>query len=289
MSNNTSLGYGTAYFALIFGSVTALGLPLNALSLWILLCRHSLTSPNIVFMVNLAVSDLLLVISLPMRVYYYASGTWPLGNFACVCTAMLFFSNIRSSSIFITFISVDRLLAVVYPLRSRLLRTSANAWRAVVLLWLFVLGLTLPESMSLYTFLGKENGSKCFEYDHRQDGLYPTAYVHVVLVFTMLAVNLVCTAMVYWTLRRHLKESSRVNNKLNVMVIYIMNLMMFSVFILPFSLVAFSRSRAVYLTPLTCLASCNCCLDPLLYYFSFDGFWKKDEDVEIPLQENSFR
>ncbi|CAB1430057.1 unnamed protein product, partial [Pleuronectes platessa] len=121
MSSNTSPGNGTEFnktypaFALIFGSVAALGLPLNALSLWILLCRHRLTSPNIVFMVNLAVSDLLLVISLPMRVYFYASGTWPLGNFGCVCTKMLFFNNIRSSSILITFISVDRLLAVVYP------------------------------------------------------------------------------------------------------------------------------------------------------------------------------
>ncbi|XP_060929398.1 lysophosphatidic acid receptor 4-like [Limanda limanda] len=288
MSNNTSLGNGTfegnSAFALIFGSITALGLPFNALSLWILLRRHSLTSPNIVFMVNLAVSDLLLIISFPMRVYFYASGTWPLGNFACVLTTMFFLDNIRSSSIFITFISVDRLLAVVYPLRSRLLRTSANAWRAVVLLWLFVIGLNLPESVSLYKFLGNLNGSYCFEYEHIQRrGVFPTIYVHVVLVFTMLAVNLVSTVMVYWTLRRHVKESSRVNNKLNVMVIYIMNLMMFSVFFLPFSLVAFSRSRAVYLTPLKCLASCNCCLDPLLYYFSFDGFWKKEMDVEIPL------
>ncbi|XP_062242345.1 lysophosphatidic acid receptor 5b [Platichthys flesus] len=294
MSSNTSLGNGAELnktypaFALIFGSVTVLGLPLNALSLWILLCRHRVTSPNIVFMVNLAVSDLLLVISLPMRVYFYASGTWPLGNFACVCTRMLFLNNIRSSSILITFISVDRLLAVVYPLRSRLLRTSTNAWRAVVLLWLFVVGLNLPESAEFYKSLSVLNGSNCFEYKRKGD-VYPTVYVHIALVFTMLAVNLVCTAMVSWTLRRHLKESSMVNNKLKVMVIYIMNLMMFSIFILPYSLVVSFKTRHVYLKQLTCLASFNCCLDPLLYYFSFDGFWKKEEDVEIPRQENRFR
>ncbi|XP_034459986.1 lysophosphatidic acid receptor 5b [Hippoglossus hippoglossus] len=290
MSNNTWQGNETALytkypvFALIFGSITALGLPLNALSLWILLCRHSLTSPSTVFMVNLAVSDLLLVITLPMRVYFYASGTWQLGSIACVCTTMLFRNNIRSSSIFITFISVDRLLAVVYPLRSRHLRTSANAWRAVVLLWLFVLGLNLPESVAFSKFLNGRNDSYCFEFRHISNRpVSTTTYVHVALVLTMLAVNLVCTAMVSWTLRRHLNESSRVNNKVNVMVIFIMNLTMFTVLFLPVSLIAFSNDVGVYLTPLTCLASCNCCLDPVLYYFYLDGFWKKEEDVEISL------
>ncbi|KAM7413599.1 hypothetical protein PAMA_020810 [Pampus argenteus] len=274
--NAAELEMSSTAFALVFGSVIVLGLPLNAVSLWILIRRHSLKSSNAVFMVNLMISDLLLVISLPMRVYFYATGIWPLSNMACIWITMLFRNNIRSSSIFITFISVDRLLAVVYPLRSRHLRTAANAWKSVALVWLLVLVVNIPESVVSIRVLNNLTKSTCFEIPRQQ---HPSAMVYLqpVLVITLLTVNIVSTAMVSYTLRRHLKESARVNNKVNVMLIFAMNLIMFTVFFLPVSLAVLWESD---ITPLVCLASVNCCLDPLLYFFSFDGFWKKPEDAD---------
>ncbi|XP_070762613.1 lysophosphatidic acid receptor 6-like [Enoplosus armatus] len=282
--NGTELEMRNTAYALVFGSVMALGLPLNAVSLWILLRCHSLKSPSAVFMVNLAISDLLLVISLPTRVYFFATGIWPLGNMACICITMLFRNNIRSSAIFITFISVDRLLAVVYPLRSRHIRTSSNAWKAAALVWLFVLILNIPESVNFMRFLNNNTESTCFEFNHYQSPpRSPIAYFQLVLVLTMLAVNIVSTALVSWTLHRQLSDSARVNNKVNVMLIFAMNLIMFTVFFLPLSLLIFFKNWKTALTPLLCLASVNCCLDPLLYYFSFDGFWKRRDDVDTSL------
>ncbi|XP_039646601.1 lysophosphatidic acid receptor 6-like [Perca fluviatilis] len=278
LENGTERDMRNTPYALVFGSVMMLGLPLNAVSLWILLRCHSLKSPSVVFMVNLAISDLLLVISLPMRVYFYATGTWPLGNKACIWTTMLFRNNIRSSFIFITFISVDRLLAVVYPLRSRHLRTTSNALKAVVLVWLFLFALNIPESVKFFIFLDTNNESTCFEF--RCNPPHILAHPQAVFVLTMLAVNIVSTALVSWTLHRHLNDSARINNKVNVMMIFAMNLMMITVFFLPVSLVVIFESWRHAHTPLICLASVNCCLDPLLYYFSFDGFWKRKEDVD---------
>ncbi|XP_037630514.1 lysophosphatidic acid receptor 6-like [Sebastes umbrosus] len=285
LENGTELDMRNTAYAVVFGSVMTLGLPLNAVSLWILLRSHNLKSPSAIFMVNLAISDLLLVISLPMRVHFYATGAWPLGRMACIWITMLFRNNIRSSAIFITFISVDRLLAVVYPLRSRHLRTASNALKAVGLVWLFVVVVNIPESVGFSRFLNDYNESTCFEFRHhlqyhqiRRGSVM--AYVLPALVFTMLAVNIVSTALVSLTLRRHLSVSARVNNKVNVMLVFAMNLMMFTIFFLPVSLFIFFKSWGPALTPLICLASVNCCLDPLLYYFSFDGFWKKKEDVD---------
>lgn len=277
---NTSVaenGWRNPAYSAVFGSVMTLGLPLNAVSLWILLCRHKIHSPSAVFMVNLAISDLLLVVSLPPRVFFYATGNWPLGNMACIWITMLFRNNIRSSSIFITFICVDRLLAVVYPLRTRHLRTTSNACRAVAVVWIFVVVWNFPEGWFFSVFLNSCEKCKCFEFPcpHELwlDHLQP------VLVLLMLTVNIVCTIMVSATLRRHVSESAKVNNKVNVMLIFIMNLIMFAVFFLPVSLVAVLQ-RWASRTALLCLASVNCCLDPLLYYFSFDGFWKRKEDVD---------
>ncbi|KAM4566921.1 lysophosphatidic acid receptor 6-like [Odontesthes bonariensis] len=277
----------TAY-ALIFGFVITVGLPLNAVSLWILLRHHSLKLPSAVFMVNLAISDLLLIVSLPMRVYYYAKGTWTFSNMTCIWVTMLFRNNIRSSSIFITFISVDRLLAVVYPLRSRHLRTSSKAWKGAALVWLIVLVVNVPESVGFLRHLSTLQNSTCFEFDAENDTsllqnetlTMATDYFQLVLLFAMLAVNIVSTAMVLWTVQRHQNESALVKNKVNVMLIFIMNLMMFTVFFLPVSLVVFFEN---FRPALSCLASLNCCLDPLLYYFSFDGFWKRKEEVDMSL------
>ncbi|XP_071328044.1 lysophosphatidic acid receptor 6-like isoform X2 [Trachinotus anak] len=264
-------------YAAVFGSIMVVGLPLNAMSLWILLRRHSLKSTSAVFMVNLAISDLLLVISLPMRVYFYATGTWPLSSRACNVITMLLRNNLRSSAIFITFISMDRLLAVVYPLRSRHLRTSSNAWRAAVLIWVFVLVVNIPESVFFSSSSGHHTDSTCFKWNPH---LYSSfVYFMCVVLFTLLAVNIVCTALVSWTLHKHLNESAKINNKVNVMLIFAMNLLMFTICFLPLN-VGIAMRAADAIIPLTCLATVNCCLDPLLYYFSFDGFWKKKQDVD---------
>lgn len=281
MSNSTGGGNCSVekcvVYAVAFGSVTALGLPLNALSLWVLVWRHSTSSPSAVYMVNLAASDLLLVISLPMRVYFYATGVWPLNDHACVWITMLFHNNIRSSSIFITFICVDRLLAVVFPLRSRHLRSSSRAWKAAGLVWLGVVVVNVPESVYFSQFLDNYTKTTCFEFE--PPPWSPTDYLQPALVLAMLAVNIVCTLMVSWTLCTHLSPSVMINNKVNVMLLFIMNLVMFAVFFLPVSLVTLHQSWKHFSTPLQCLASVNCCLDPVLYYFSFDGFWRKKEET----------
>ncbi|XP_051814322.1 lysophosphatidic acid receptor 6-like [Acanthochromis polyacanthus] len=277
--NNTTEDEPQPVYAVLFGCIMALGLPLNAVSLWILLRRHSLKSPNAVFMVNLAISDLLLVISLPMRVYVYATGNWPFSSTACLVTEALFYTNIRSSSIFITFISVDRLLAVVYPLRSRHLRTSTNAWKGAGFTWLILLVTSISVTVTLSG--QPPHNHTCFVPHDTNDTapkISSADFLDPVVVSILLAVNVVCTAMVLWTLRSHLSDSAKVKNKMNVMLIFVLNLLIFTICFLPVSISLVTVHNRL---SLICLAAVNCCLDPLLYYFSFDAFWKKKEDVEL--------
>lgn len=278
--------------ATAFGFAITLGLPLNAVALWILLHRHSLSSPNVVFMVNLVISDLVLAISLPLRIYYYATGMWGMGHMACIFSMMLFRNNIRSSSIFITYISVDRLLAVVFPLKSRHLRTSSNAWRAAAITWLFLLIMNTPESVYLIRVLREfeeeENKSVCFELGNKTNESTPIRLFQPVLVFNLLAVNVVCTALVSWTLFTHLSDFAKVNKKVNVMVIFVVNLLMFVVFFVPLSVFPVGpKILRENMKTVLALGSINCCVDPLLYYFSLDGFWRRKETASTHVSENS--
>ncbi|XP_026048462.1 lysophosphatidic acid receptor 6-like [Astatotilapia calliptera] len=209
MNTSNSSTEDDRVYAGIFGCIMVIGLPLNAVSLWILLRRHSLKSPNAVFMVNLALSDLLAIFSLPMRIYHHATGT-PLGIITCLFSVIIFRNNIRSSASFITFISVDRLLAVVYPLRSRHLRTSCNAWKGAALVWGVLLVVNIPEAKGFLEHLQNHTDHICFElHEYKSVTRSAIIYLQIVLLVTMLAVNIVCTVMVSWTLHKHLSDSAK--------------------------------------------------------------------------------
>ncbi|CAB1326061.1 unnamed protein product, partial [Coregonus sp. 'balchen'] len=91
----------------------------------------------VIYMANLALSDLLFTLSMPLRILSFVRGHRPYGHLACLVSGTLFSINLYSSSYFIMFISVDRFLAVIYPLRSHPLRTPGVAiwvvpWRCPV-------------------------------------------------------------------------------------------------------------------------------------------------------------
>ncbi len=264
--------------AVVYGLVLSVGLPLNTLSLWILLRTHGFRSPCAVLMVNLAVSDLLLALSLPLRVYFYATLQWPFGPATCTAALTLFRVNIRTSCIFITLISVDRMIALVFPLRSRSLRTSACALKSCALVWILITILCIPEIMRLYGSLEGCPNIPCFEIQASPKSSRVTAVSQAIFLLILLLVNIVSTVVVIIVLRKRPSAgAAKVNNKMNVILIFVVNMLVFIIFFLPFTLQLLTfndNNRGETLRALVCLASVNCCLDPLIYYFSLDSFWQ---------------
>jgi len=101
-----------------------------------------------VFVLNLAISDLTFLITLPMWATFTATGyRWPFGSFLCKACGGLVFFNLYTSIFFLTALSVDRYLAIVDPVRSRRYRTVAYARITCVLVWLFALALSVPHAL----------------------------------------------------------------------------------------------------------------------------------------------
>ncbi|XP_064811575.1 putative P2Y purinoceptor 10 [Oncorhynchus masou masou] len=113
------------------------GLCLNTTALWVL-CRHiSKKTKAVIFMVNLALADLLHVMSLPLRIHYYLTHTWPFGQTLCLFCFYLKYLNMYASITFLVCISVQRCVFLLQPFYARRWRRrydlliSATVWLVV--------------------------------------------------------------------------------------------------------------------------------------------------------------
>ncbi|MFT7808270.1 lysophosphatidic acid receptor 4-like, partial [Arapaima gigas] len=289
---NPMESHATASIIVFYSLGLLVGLPLNVLSLWVLLCRHGLQSPNTVIMTNLAVSDLLLILTMPFRIFFYAMSSWPFGDLACKAAILVWRINVMSSCFFITFISIDRMLALSYPLRSRTLRTPRLSWIACAVAWLIAVAHCLPEINCK-----KTSSNTCFNLSS-QDSFTrnstnspgqsarchsPPLFVIILIVclISLLVINLISTAAVIWTLHR--RQSGLTGHSVRKIILLLAScLFIFSFIFLPFVVTMLFSSLQeepnLQATEVTiAYASLNCCLDPIVYYLALGAFWKKKE------------
>lgn len=123
------------------------GIPSNAYILAFLRLRAKSFSAVILYL-NLALSDLLLLLSLPLRIHYHLNGNnWIFGEVSCRLIAALFYGNIYCSAQTIACISLKRYLAVARPfLYRRLAKTTLAAWTCLVV-WFLYAAAIVPELM----------------------------------------------------------------------------------------------------------------------------------------------
>ncbi|CAN9514762.1 unnamed protein product [Ophioblennius macclurei] len=136
----------TTIIPTIYSIISVLGIVGNALAVCVL--AHASASRRTVantFMLNLCVSDLLFLLSLPLWAVYYSRGYhWPFGQVACKICGALHTLNLYASIFFITCMSMDRYLAIVHPLRSQIARDPKRAQLLCVLVWILACACTAP-------------------------------------------------------------------------------------------------------------------------------------------------
>ncbi|XP_061920538.1 probable G-protein coupled receptor 132 isoform X2 [Entelurus aequoreus] len=155
MSNDScGLPLDTDVFGLtcIYGLVFSLGLPSNLLSLWGLyhLGRTGNGGCQRVYILNLLLSDLLQLLTLPLWILYLQGGhRWPYGPLPCELVGYVFYVNVYASVMFLCLIALDRCLAIVFPISSR--RYPVSPKYAHFKITTVALGFLLPCTILGYT------------------------------------------------------------------------------------------------------------------------------------------
>lgn len=134
---------------IVYGCNFVIGIVGNSMVVAVIYCYMKLKTVANIFVLNLAVSDLTFLITLPMWATFTATGYhWPFGGFLCKASAGLVIFNLYTSIFFLTALSIDRYLAIVHPVRSRRFRTVAYARITCVVIWLFAFVLSLPTALT---------------------------------------------------------------------------------------------------------------------------------------------
>ncbi|KAG7247044.1 hypothetical protein CRUP_023547 [Coryphaenoides rupestris] len=128
-----------------YGLAMLVGIPANAYILGFLRVKARTFSTALLYM-SLALSDLLLLASLALRVHYHLNGnSWVFGEAACRLVTAVFYGNIYCSAHTIACIGVKRYLAVVRPFLYRRLPRRALTVAACLAVWLLFAAAVVPE------------------------------------------------------------------------------------------------------------------------------------------------
>lgn len=128
-----------------FGLIGITGLLGNALVVLVVVSNQQMRSTTNYLILNLASADLLFVIfCVPFTATDYILTAWPFGDLWCKIVQYLIVVTALVSIYTLVLMSLDRFLAVVYPINSRLLRTERNTLKAITILWFVVVTSALP-------------------------------------------------------------------------------------------------------------------------------------------------
>ncbi|KAK2833286.1 hypothetical protein Q5P01_017175 [Channa striata] len=149
----------------IFGIEFIVALVGNLFALWLLFTREKRNwHTGVVLSCNLAISDLLYVLTLPLlTVYYSLEKHWVFGEAACKIERFLFTCNLYGSIFFIMAISVNRCVALTCPFFTRSRVEPVHAKLVSVIIWIIVGVISCPvlKFASVFKNSNNRNNTAC--------------------------------------------------------------------------------------------------------------------------------
>ncbi|NXN96161.1 GPR55 protein, partial [Rhinopomastus cyanomelas] len=259
------------------------GLVLNAVALSVFCCFWKKQTKTSVYMINLALADFSLLLSLPLKLYY---STRKAPGLLCSFIESLYFVNTYGSIFIIVCITVDRYICIKFPFEGR--AHQSPKW--AILICGFIWVATWLCSSPMYVFQNKLY-FECF--CNMSDEAWSPPNIISVEIFGFLiplSVLVFCSAQNIWILLSHRSQAiNKVEDSGSLRVI-ITNLVVFLVCFTPFHLAiglqclvrqqviedcSLKQAISLFIQLSMTLANLNCCLDAIFYYFAAKEFREK--------------
>ncbi|KAJ7335869.1 hypothetical protein JRQ81_013810 [Phrynocephalus forsythii] len=277
----------TVFLPMVYIFVFVVGLPSNAMALWVFFLRTTKRHPAVIYMVNLALADLLFVIWFPLKIAYHINGNnWVYGEGLCKVLVGFFYGNMYCSILFMTCLSVQRYWVIVNPiLHSR--KKSEIALVISVAIWVLILLGTIPLYLTDQTvYISNLNITTCHDVLPQALLAHDMYHYFLSLAIGVFLFPAVLTAVAYVlmikTLNASIMDANIGKKRKRAIRLIIIVLSMYLICFLPSNIVLLvhysqiknrgvSDTYAAYIT-LLCLSTLNSCIDPFIYYFVSKDF-----------------
>ncbi|XP_057689712.1 chemerin-like receptor 1 [Corythoichthys intestinalis] len=298
----------------IYSLAFILGLLGNGLVIWVTGFMMKKTV-NTVWFLNLAVADFLFTAFLPLSVVYIAlKFHWPFGAFMCKLNTAVSTLNMYTSVYILMVISIDRCVAVVFPVWAQNHRRVKRASHVSLCVWVVALILSIPP------FIFRDTGpatsgrdvTHCFNNYAFSDDDTPElnqlrlfrqkslALTRFFLSFVIpFSIIVACYAVIIHRIRKNANLVGRSSRTFKIIaaIIIVFFLCWAPFHILVLVEVASHELRSVVLlkvvmigSPIaTSLAYINSCLNPFLYVFMGQDFKDKAFKSILRALENAFQ
>uniref|UniRef100_A0A3Q0SNJ9 Coagulation factor II (thrombin) receptor-like 1, tandem duplicate 2 n=1 Tax=Amphilophus citrinellus TaxID=61819 RepID=A0A3Q0SNJ9_AMPCI len=281
----------TVFFPIVYIIVLVVGLPTNAMAIWVFLFRTKKKHPSSIYMGNLALADLLFVIWMPLKIHYHINGNdWIYGEPLCKVLVSFFYGNMYCSVLFIACLSMQRYWAVAHPL-SQQRKNNKIAIGVCVAIWAFIWLSSTPLYLYDHTAKLKDpNITTCHDVNFKNDSPFQSLnvpffyfiFMATVAFLVPCIVIVVAYAMLLRALGKSMEDSTAAKNRQKAVVLIVIVLVTFLVCFIPSNIMLVvhysllkdgqeNNGYSFYISTL-CLASLNSCLDPFIYYFVSEDF-----------------
>ncbi|KAL2294492.1 hypothetical protein Nmel_008224, partial [Mimus melanotis] len=277
----------TVFLPIVYIIVFIIGLPSNAMALWVFFFRTKKKHPAVIYMVNLALADLLFIIWFPLKISYHLNGNnWLFGEGLCKVLVGFFYGNMYCSILFMTCLSVQRYWVVVNPIVNSK-KKSEIALGISIAVWILILLGTIPLYLVNQTaYISNLNITTCHDVLPENILAHDMFSYFLSLATGLFLIPAIITAVAYVLMIKTLSASiidvstgkKRKRAIRLIIVVLSMYLICFTpsnvLIIVHYSLLkAYSQSHlyAWYITAL-CLSTLNSCIDPFIYYYISKDF-----------------
>ncbi|XP_055029157.2 ovarian cancer G-protein coupled receptor 1 [Misgurnus anguillicaudatus] len=271
--------------------VLLVGLPANAYSLYHAWFQLKARNELGVYLLNLTISDLLYLASLPLWLQYIFQGdNWSGSEFLCQLCGFLLYENIYISIGFLCCVSIDRYLAVVYPFRFSAFRTVRAATLVSAVVWLKELPAGIMFFRHKELSRDKHNQSVCFEHYPMKTWEYSINYYRFYVGFLF---PLGILSVSYFRVLRAVGKSTgtQTSQKTRIKYLVTSTIVIFLVCFSPYHIFllvrtfferdcTFIENIFNYYHFSLLLTSFNCVADPALYCFISESAQKDMQRVQ---------
>ncbi|KAM9779702.1 somatostatin receptor type 2-like [Neosynchiropus ocellatus] len=294
--NNTDHSYhgtSTIVITCIYFLVCTVGLSGNALVIYVILRYAKMKTVTNIYILNLAVADVLFMLGLPFIAIQLALVHWPFGPVLCRVVMTVDSLNQFTSIFCLMVMSIDRYLAVVHPIKSTKWRKPRMAKTINMAVWCVSLLVNLP--IVIYSgIITKHDVFFCTIVWPEPEEAYYTAFMFYTFIlgfFLPLVVICLCYLFIIIKVKssgirvgssKRKRSEKKVTRMVSIVVaVFVFCWLPFYIFNVTsvtgtISTTPFLRSTFAFVVV---LGYANSCANPILYAFLSENFKKSFQNV----------